>query len=338
MKLLSIVIPCFNSQEYMRYCIESLLPGREDVELIIVDDGSTDKTGEIADEYGKIYPTVIKVIHQENGGHGEAINIGIKNSSGFYLKVVDSDDWVDTRAYLKILEALKGFVSCNQSVDMIVSNFTYEKESSKFKKVMKYVNVFPEGKSFTWDDIAKFSKSQYILMHSVIYRTQLLIDCGLELPKHTYYVDNLFVYTPLAYVKRLYYINVDFYRYFIGRQDQSVNEAIMIKRLDQQIKVNMEMIKIILNVTRENHKLYSYMLHYLELVTLVSSTLLIRSGKVENFKKKKELWNSIKRMDKNLYYWLRYRFSGRLINLPGFIGNGITILAYKMAQRIIGFS
>ncbi len=338
MKLLTIIIPCFNSQEYMRYCIESLLPGGEEVELVIVDDGSSDKTGEIADEYKKSYPTIVKVIHQENGGHGEAINSGIRNASGIYIKVVDSDDWVDTRAYLKILETLKGFVSCNNLVDMIVSNFVYEKDGSKFKRVMKYENVFPEGVVFTWDDIGKFSKGQYILMHSVIYRTQILIDCRLRLPKHTFYVDNLFVYAPLIYVKRLYYINVDFYRYFIGRIDQSVNEKVMIKRIDQQIKVNKEMIEVILKRGIENPKLYQYMFIYLEIITLVSSTLLIRSRTSENLNKKKELWNYIKIQDEDLYYRLRYGIFGRITNLPGFIGNIITILAYKIGQRIIGFN
>ncbi|MCY9291004.1 glycosyl transferase, partial [Bacillus haynesii] len=81
---------------------------------------------------------------------------------------------------------------------------------------MKYENVLPEGTIFTWNDIGQFRKGQYLLMHSVIYRTQLLKECGLELPKHTFYVDNLFVYRPLEHVQKIYYINVDFYRYFIG--------------------------------------------------------------------------------------------------------------------------
>ncbi len=87
-----------------------------------------------------------------------------------------------------------------------------------------------------------FRKGQYILMHSVIYRTKLLRECGLELPKHTFYVDNLYVYVPLPCVKTLYYMDVDFYRYFIGREDQSVNENVMIRRIDQQIKVNKIMV------------------------------------------------------------------------------------------------
>lgn len=338
MKLLSVVIPCYNSQEYMKYCIESLLPGGDNVELLIVNDGSVDKTAEIANEYEKAYPTIVKAIHQENGGHGEAVNTGIRYASGLYLKVVDSDDWVDTRAYLKILETLKSFVEEKKSLDMVISNFVYEKEKSKFKKVMKYDNVLPEGKIFTWDDIGRFHKGQYILMHSVIYRTQLLKECGLVLPKHTFYVDNLFVYVPLEYVKKIFYINVDFYRYFIGREDQSVNEKIMIKRIDQQIKVNKIMIDTVNIENIQSLKLYRYMLSHLEIVTTISGILAIRSGTKENLKKKKELWNYIKGKDIVLYRNLRYGLMGQLINLPGLIGRRICIGIYKVSQIIVGFN
>ena len=338
MKLLSVVIPCYNSQEYMKYCIESLLPGGEDVELLIVNDGSSDKTAEIADEYAEAYPNIIRAIHQENGGHGEAVNTGIKNATGLYLKVVDSDDWVDTRAYLKILSKLKEFTNENKSIDMLISNFAYEKEGSKFKKVMKYDDVLPEGKIFTWDDIGKFKKGQYILMHSVIYRTQLLRNCNLVLPKHTFYVDNLFVYVPLKYVKDIYYLNVDFYRYFIGREDQSVNESVMIKRIDQQIKVNKLMIDTVDLQNIENENLYRYMINYLEIITIVSGVLLIRSGTKENLEKKKELWKYIKEKDIKIYRSLRYGIMGRMLNLPGVPGRKMCIGAYKISQKIVGFN
>ena len=106
MKLLSIAIPSYNSENYMRNCIESLLPGGEEVEIIIVNDGSKDGTAAIADEYAEKYPTIVKAIHQENGGHGEAVNAGLRAATGLYYKVVDSDDWVNEEAYLKILKKL----------------------------------------------------------------------------------------------------------------------------------------------------------------------------------------------------------------------------------------
>ena len=107
MKLLSVAIPCYNSAAYMRNCIESLLPGGDEVEILIVDDGSTkDNTAEIADEYERNYPGICRAIHQENGGHGEAVNAGLRNATGVYYKVVDSDDWVNEEAYMEVLDTL----------------------------------------------------------------------------------------------------------------------------------------------------------------------------------------------------------------------------------------
>ncbi len=338
MKLLSIIIPCYNSEKYMNYCIESLILGGEDVEILIINDGSKDMTAGIAEYYEAKYPTIVKAIHQENGGHGEAINTGIKNATGLYLKVVDSDDWVDTRAYLKILDVIKGFIKNQDYADMIISNFVYEKENAKFKKVMKYDNVLPEGRMFTWDEVGIFNKGQYILMHSVIYRTGVLRECGLYMPKYTSYVDNLFVYIPLQYVKKMYYVNLEFYRYFIGREDQSVNEKVMIRRIDQQIKVNKLMIESVNLKSIENKNLYKYMINYLEIITAVSGVLLIRSGTKENLQKKKELWKYIKDKDIELYHTLRYNLIGQVINLPGLVGRKVCIGIYKISQLVVGFN
>ena len=118
-----------------------------------------------------------------------------------------------------------------ETVDMLISNFVYEKEGSRHKKTMRYRSAFPQNRIFTWDDVKFLRKGQYILMHSVIYRAKLLRECRLQLPEHMFYVDNIFVYHPLPYVKMMYYLNVDLYRYYIGREDQSVNEQVMIRRM-----------------------------------------------------------------------------------------------------------
>ena len=219
MKLLSIAVPCYNSQDYMRHCVETLLPGGDEVEILVVDDGSKDDTAAIADELEAKYPGVVRAIHQENGGHGAAVMAGLKNATGLYFKVVDSDDWLDEAALKAVLDKLRAFAGAEQPLDLFIANYVYEHVEDNTQKVMKYTNVFPEGRVFTWNEIGRFRPSQYLLMHSVIYRTQLLRDCGLELPKHTFYVDNIFVYQPLPSVKNIYYLDVDLYRYFIGRSD-----------------------------------------------------------------------------------------------------------------------
>ncbi|MCI8447779.1 MAG: glycosyltransferase family 2 protein [Eubacterium sp.] len=338
MKLLTIAIPCYNSQDYMERCIQSLLPGGDDVEIIVVDDGSQDMTPEIADAYERKYPGIVRAVHQENGGHGEAVNTGIREAGGLFFKVVDSDDWVDQQAYEKILRTLKEIAGSETTLDMLISNFVYEKEGARHKKVMKYTSALVQDKMFTWSDVRHMRKGQYLLMHSVIYRTKLLRDCGLKLPAHTFYVDNLYVYVPLPHVKTMYYLDVDFYRYFIGRDDQSVNEEVMIRRIDQQIKVNKMMIDAYDLWKIPNKKQRKYMFNYLEIITVISTILLIRSGTNENLEKKRELWRYIKRADIRLFHRLRNGIMGNTMNLPGRGGRRISIAAYKIAQKVVGFN
>lgn len=338
MKLLSFAIPCYNSAAYMRKCIDSILIGGDDVEILIVDDGSTkDNTAEIADEYAEKYPNICKAIHQPNGGHGEAVNAGLRNATGLYFKVVDSDDWVDEEAYMKILDKLREFAGSDTNLDMLLANYVYEKEGAKHKKVMRQTG-FPKEQVFTWGDIKHFYKGHYILMHSVIYRTKLLRECGLELPKHTFYVDNIYVYKPLPSVRTIYYMDVDFYRYFIGRDDQSVNEKVMISRIDQQIRVNKIMIEDVDIWKVASPKCRKYMINYLEIITVVSTIMLIRSGTEENLLKKKQLWQWIREQDPRLYRKLRNGILGTSMNLPGKGGRKISVAAYRISQKVVGFN
>lgn len=321
----------------MEKCIESILPGGEDVEIIIVDDGSHDRTAEIADRYAAEYPEIVRAIHQPNGGHGEAVNTGIANATGLYFKVVDSDDWVDAGAYAKILGKLRELVQSEKNVDMLLANYVYEKEGAKHKKVMRQTG-FPTDCIFSWRDVRHFYKGHYILMHSVIYRTQLLRDCGLKLPDHTFYVDNIYVYKPLPYVRSMYYMDVDFYRYFIGRDDQSVNEKVMISRIDQQIKVNKIMIDDVDLWKVPSIKCRKYMFNYLEIITVVSTVMLLRSGTEENLEKKRELWTYIKEKDIRLFHRLRRGILGGTMNLPGKGGRKISVAAYRLSQKVVGFN
>lgn len=342
MKLLSITVPCYNSEQYMQKCIDSLLVGGEDVEILIVDDGSTkDRTAEIADEYAAQFPTICKAIHKENGGHGSAVNAGIANATGLYFKVVDSDDWVKEDAYMEILNKLRELAGGDQVLDMMISNYVYEKEGEKRKKVMHQRHILPKDRMFTWSDCRHFIKGHYILMHSVIFRTKLLQDCGLKLPEHTFYVDNLYVFEPLPYVRNMYYLDVNFYRYYIGRTDQSVNEAVMISRIDQQLKVNKLMLDYFLEKKTEilkNKRMYQYMRNYLEIIMTVSSVLLIRANTPEALDKKKELWDYLKERDKGLHFWMRNGIMGGTMNLPGKGGRKISVDAYKICQKIFGFN
>lgn len=340
MKLLTIAIPCYNSEAYMRNCIESLLPGGDEVEILIVDDGSTkDHTAQIADEYEAAYPGICRAIHQENGGHGAAVNTGLKNATGEFFKVVDSDDKVDGAAYEKVLKCLRHYQSGSQeTLDMLVTNFVYDKQGAKHKKTMSYRSVLPRRRLFGWDEVRVFTVGQYILMHSVIYRTALLRRAGLKLPEHTFYVDNIFVFQPLPYVRNIYYLDVKFYLYYIGREDQSVNEKVMISRLDQQYRVTRLMLGYFKKSEIDEPKLRRYMIRYLDIMMAICSILAIRSGKEEHMKMKKDLWKELKTTNPDIYPRLRCGLLGMLVNLPGKVGRKISVEGYRISQKVFGFN
>lgn len=338
MKILSVAIPCYNSQDYMRHAVDSALAGGEDVEILIIDDGSTDDTAKIADELEKEHPGIVRAIHQENGGHGEAVNAGLRNAKGLYYKVLDSDDWLDREALIKVLEALRTFIREGRLIDMFLANYVYEKPSLRKHKAIRYEGVFPQNEVFGWDDIKKFKISQNILMHSVIYRTQMLLDCKLELPKHTFYVDNIFVYNPLPFVKSMYYMNVDLYRYFIGRDDQSVNEKVMISRIDQQIKVNKIMIDAY-DLTRiRNRKLRDYMVKYLAMMMTVSSVFLIKEGSEESLEKRTELWKYLKNSSKSTFRLVNKQVLSKPMQIRGKAGRKMVVWGYSISRKLYGFN
>ena len=339
MKLLTFAVPCYNSQAYMEHCVETLLEGGDDVEIILVDDGSKDDTGAIADRYAAQYPDIVRVVHQENGGHGEGVNQGLRRAQGLYYKVVDSDDWADVDALRKVIAKLREFSQMEQPVDMLVCNYVYEHVEDQTQKVMRYTNVFPQNRVFTWDEIGRFRPSQYLLMHSVFYRTQLLRGCGLELPKHTFYVDNIFVYQPLPFVKSMYYMDLDLYRYFIGRADQSVNESVMVKRVDQQLRVTRHMIDCQdLDALKDQKKLRSYMLHYLSMMMAISDIFLLLDGSAAAKQKENELWAYLKaHTSAGVYRSIRYGFGG-VTNLKIPKGDKLVLGGYRIAQRIFKFN
>ena len=338
MKLLTVAIPCYNSQDYMEHAVETALVGGEDVEILLVDDGSTDDTAKIADRLQEEHPTIVRAIHQENGGHGSAVNTGLANATGLYYKVLDSDDWFDRGAFLKVLDVLRGFVEDGSGVDMLLANYVYEKPSLHKHKVIRYDGVFPEDQVFTWSDVKRFKVSQNILMHSVIYRTKMLRDCQLELPKHTFYVDNIFVYNPLPYVKKMYYVNADLYRYFIGRDDQSVNEKVMIGPIDQQIKVNKLMIDAYDLTKIKNKKLRDYMVKYLTMMMTVSSVFLIKEGSEESLAKREELWDYLKKSNKVMYRMINKMALSKPMQFRSKAGRKIVVWGYSLSQKIYGFN
>ena len=267
------------------------------------------------------------------------VNRGLAEASGLYYKVVDSDDWVNTEVYQKILAKLREFAQMEQPVDMLLSNYTYEHVEDGKSHTVKYTGKMPENRVFGWDELGRFRPDQNILMHSVIYRTQMLRDSGIELPHHCFYVDNIFVYQPLPFVKTMYYLNENFYCYYIGRSDQSVNEEVFIRQVDQQLRVTYHMLNACNPMQLQGSKrLRNYMLHYLSMMIIICSVFLTLSKLPENEQKRRKLWRDIYDMDEKLYKQLRYRTLCGVSDMPVIrkrqvLGNG-----YRIARRIFKFN
>lgn len=340
MRDITFTVPCYNSEDYMERCIDSLLTADERAEIIIVDDGSTDRTGEIADNYARNYPEIVRVIHQENGGHGAGVNAGLEHATGRYFKVVDSDDWLDKDELWKLLEKIEQWDKEDTRVDLIICNYIYDHLNEGKKKRMSYANVFRPGVICGWNKIGKFRPSQYLVMHSLFYRTDVLRRAGIRLPRHTFYVDNIFANQPLPYVTTLCYLNLDMYHYFLGREDQSVNEKVLMQRIDQQIRVT----KLVSNCTdlekvgKKYPRLASYLTRNISIMMAISSIHLLLIGTPEAMKKREMLWNYVKNHDHRLYFKLKRRSLSGFTCLPGKIGAGITLAGYRAARKIYQFN
>lgn len=338
MKILSVIVPCYNSEAYMEHAIRTLLESGGSIEIVLVNDGSKDRTGAIADQYAFDHPERIRAVHQENAGHGGAVNAGIKAATGKYIKVVDSDDWVDPDVLRSVVDRLSYFVEHNIALDLFINNFIYDKVDVERKKIMSFEGILPMDRIFTWEDTKRFTTGKYLLMHNVIFCRDVIDEAQLELPEHTFYVDNLYVYLPLQYVKTMYYMNACLYHYFIGREDQSVNEKNMLNRLNQQLAVNQKMIEGVDLNQIDNKKQRRYMIHYLNIVTTVSSVFLLKKGTKEAIETKKRLWKSIKKIDPAIHYKMKRSLLGTFMHIPGKAGRKVTMHAYNFARSKVGFN
>lgn len=340
MKYITFTVPCYNSAAYMNKCIDSLLVAGEDVEIIIVNDGSKDDTAAIADSYVEKYPSIVRAIHKENGGHGSGVCCGLEHANGLYFKVVDSDDWVDEESLQKLLALIKRRHESGEDVDVYFSNYVYEHVCDNTQYSVNYKNVFPQNRTFEWQNIKLFKISQYITMHAMTYRTELLRECKLTLPLHTFYVDNVFIMHPLPYVKTMYYLNTDFYRYFIGRSDQSVNEEVLMRRIDQQIRVANILIDdyIAQKPIIKSSKLRRYMIRHIGIISTIVSVFLAMKNTPESLEERRKFMNRIKELDPKLYRSVLFTTPAGVTYLPGKGGRFIALNGYRITQKIFKYN
>ena len=337
MKLLTVTVPCYNSAEYMEKCVDSLLVGGERVEIIIINDGSKDRTAEIADAYAEKYPTIVRVVHQENGGHGEGINQGLARASGKYFKVVDSDDVLsaDFPAFLDKLEECDK----NGGVDLMVTNYFYVHTDGIGDRSICYKGNLPEGRIFTWDETRRFDLHKMLTIHSCTFRTELMRQTAKEpLPKHIFYEDNLMVCRVLPEVKKMYYFNADMYRYWIGRPDQSVQEEVMKKRYTHQLTVTERCFKTCHLDKVESKRLRQYLKHEFFIMFGISVLYARLNKSDEADATLDKMWQGCIDHDAKWGKHFRYCTPLALICLPGKFGRNFGIFIYRLANKVVRFN
>lgn len=246
-KILSIGIAAYNMEKYLRRCIDSLLiPEIDKLEIIIVNNASTDSTPEIAQEYYNKYPNSIKVINIDvNGHYGKAVNHALKNATGKYFKLLDADDWYDTNALITLVDILS-----HNDVDLIITNMSKEFADGRKSKMIiaqnvKYGEIIMRGT----DEFKKINFSAHIAMHKITYRTSILHNMHFTMTENIPYVDNEYAYYPFEHINSVLFVKIILYKYFIGREGQTVNTNTLIKHSSAHLQIINEMLN---NYTEES--------------------------------------------------------------------------------------
>lgn len=237
-KILSVVIPTYNMEKYLKTCLDSFIYDEkaEDLEILIVNDGSKDNSLKIAQEYEAKYPNIFKVIDKENGGHGSTINAGIKVATGKYFKAVDADDWVDTKELVRLLEYLK-----NNDIDCVLTNFSYFYETSNKFKLITWNEAIPNKVINTNEnDMYNFC------FHRSTFKTEKIRN--VQLQEKCFYVDVEFNLYSYINCDSLIYLPLNLYQYRLGRAGQSVSPEGLYKHRDNHFTV----IKNIINFYQTN--------------------------------------------------------------------------------------
>lgn len=340
MKTITFCVPSYNSEKTMKITLESLLKGGDSLEIIIIDDGSMDSTPLIADEYANKYPNIIKVIHQENGGHGAGINVALNIATGLFFKVVDSDDWVNEKALEGINNYIYSNIKSKDLPDLLITNYVYYYGYDEITGVINYHKVFPTNKLFTWQDIKHMNIMQNFTLHSCMYKTSILKEANVMLPKHIFYEDNYLIYVPMPFIKSLMYLNVDFYCYLIGREGQSVSYDASIRRYKDHINIaTMIATQYDLKDIKKNNKaLFKAMWHHVTLIMSIGCMYTILANTKESKSYLKQKLKELKNKRPYTYKKIRWRSKVALLINLGFLRYPFTRFVYWLAHKFVKFN
>lgn len=307
-KILSIVIPTYNMEKYLRHCLDSLLidEGLDDVEVLVINDGSKDSSLAIAQEYESKYPHTFRVIDKENGNYGSCINRGLKEATGKYIKVLDADDSFSTKSFQEYISVLKSI-----DVDLVLTDFLFVNESGKVIESRKY-DYIPANTILDFEKLCSDGLDMIkIMMHAVTYKRENLIKMNYKQTEGISYTDNEWIFTPMLQVKTVYHIDKPLYLYLIGREGQTIETSVRYKNFKQEKKVTEDMISQIQSIPYKNPAIETVLYTMLQKRIGMLYKLALVGGKdhIDN-NLAIEFDNFLKQKDSNLYCLMNDLYTG----------------------------
>ena len=309
--LVSIVIPSYNMEEYLGNNLKQLVAAKhlDKIEIIIVNDGSKDKTSAIAHQFKKQHPNNIVVIDKENAHYGSCINAGLKIARGKYFRILDADDWFKPEDLDNFVEKLE---DCN--ADLVVTlrtEITIGKDGATKQKRFPIHNI-EYGKIYdaTTFVIRNYAKKVEFNMHSMTYKTDILHKVNLTLPIGICYTDLLYCLMPLNSIKDLVVYDIYLYNYLVGREGNSTNAIALKKNLSHICKVLILMFKYLDVQEKENFAVRSNQLRYVDeaAILFMQSIRLHKYIKKEEYPSIKEIMAYCKKYDIKNKYQKKYYF------------------------------
>ena len=293
MKILTISVAAYNAEKYLKRCLDSLVNIKliDDLEIIVVDDGATDNTLNIAKKYEEKYPGCVFAVHKNNGGHGSTINTSIERATGKYFKIVDADDWVDTQSLNSLVEELK-----STDADMVLNPYKTIVDGTSKEEIIYPFNseeiTVPDSKDFPIEEIAE---NLTLPMHSITFKTNILKNSKYRMSEHCFYVDSEYTSYYVSKVIFVRYLNDVLYCYRIGANEQSVSFESMQRRRNEHLKVCLNVLDFYLKnrdtMNHANEKIIRR--RVIDLINAQYKIILTLPSSKESLKELKELFTEI---------------------------------------------
>ncbi len=296
MKYLTVIIPSYQVEKYINETLDSLLLPEvlEDVEILVINDGSTDKTEEIAKEYGQKYPESVRLISKENGGHGSTINCGIQEARGLFLKVVDGDDWVESKGLIQLVQEIK-----KTECDMILNPFFKVNDKTGIKELCFY----DEAEQYYTTTFKKIkNRSDRYGMHAITYRTSILKENNILIDEKLFYVDMEYILFPIPYIDKVCFLKEPVYNYRIFTTHQSMTKSNIIRRRNQHKQVLCNLIEWFDEAEGIPSENRDYILHNLAMMSMLHYKIIMNQEISKDSKKELfEFDGELKSLSKEVY-------------------------------------